>query len=80
MPSPDEEMHPLQTADEVPVTPVTEEPITETAALSWLKSALTHQHFVQDQAPTRENSLAITNLQQAIMWAELDIKNKKRGN
>lgn len=73
---PEHVLREMERADEVPQT-LRDGPLpTEEAALSWIDNALTHRNFVDDKAPSRENSLVRTKLEEAKFWAEKDIEKK----
>lgn len=49
----------------------------EEAALFYLRKAITHYSFVKEKAPSRSNSVAMQRLDEAELWAERDIREKR---
>lgn len=45
----------------------------EQAALQWITTALAHARFVSQSAPSREQSIVVTRLEEAEMWAHKDL-------
>jgi hypothetical protein len=73
---PEHKTRPAEHAGDVPQTPAQGPCPTEEAALSWIEPSITHCKFVARSAPTRENALALTKLEEARFWARHDLELK----
>lgn len=69
-------------AQDVPQTKASGPRPGEEAALTWIDQALAHQKMVgaREDGRSRENSLAITKLEEAQMWARRDLEIKGAEN
>lgn len=66
-----------ETPADVPQAQVRGDFPVEKASINWIENALNHRGFVTEEANSRENSLAITKLEEALMWAKKDLNMKE---
>lgn len=66
-----------ETPADVPQTKMEGDFPVEKASINWIENALNHRGFVAKEANSRENSLATTKLEEALMWAQKDLEVKE---